>query len=152
MVVNPKLYYLVPITIKPTGTSSLEQFQEDSYSNTREPFEGCRRLRGRRERCRRGGSQVVSTREEPLPSSRRSGSSYWDGLVGGKSWVRVGTALYSFPQSGMSWCPPSPRGFLEGSRPATVCPINVEDHRGIADGDRDRPSSVPLQSTQDSLP
>jgi len=43
-------------------------------------------------------------------------------------------------------------GFTESSHLATVCPINIEDHRGIADGDRDRPSSIPVQSTQDLLP
>jgi len=57
MVVNSKLYYLVPITIKPTGTSSLEQFPGYSYFNIRKLSEGLRRLTGGWERYARRRSR-----------------------------------------------------------------------------------------------
>ena len=59
--------------MNPTGGSSLEQFLGDGYSNVHQTGEGLRRLRGDWERYRRGESEVVATREEPLPASVRKG-------------------------------------------------------------------------------
>jgi len=45
---------------RPTGSSSLQQFPGDTYSNIRKLSTGFRRLRGGRERYQRGDSEPTS--------------------------------------------------------------------------------------------